>query len=227
MFHNLLDGAIFIADAHYNKNRQELKTFLLNLPDGISQIYFMGDIFDFLACDINYFKTQNQELIDIINTLSLQYEIIYFEGNHDFNLSLLFPHINIFTREEQPILFKNDETKYLFAHGDIGMGRGYELYINIIKNRAVQKFLNFIDINNWLTKKIDLWLQQKNIYHEFEDFEKLANSRLSIFSTYDFDFLIEGHFHQGKKYKNYINLPTFSNKHYLIFTKGEFIQQSI
>jgi len=227
MFHSLKNGAIFIADAHYNQNRQELKEFLLNLPDEISQIFFMGDIFDFLACDISYFKTQNQELIDSINQLSKKYEIIYFEGNHDFNLASIFPNIKLFTRENQPILFTNNDVKYLFSHGDISMGKGYEIYINIIKNRIVQKFLNFIDFNNWLTKKIDAWLLQKNIYHEFEDFKKLANTRLSVFNTYEFDMLIEGHFHQGKTYKNYINLPTFSNKKYVVFQNGAFITKEI
>jgi UDP-2,3-diacylglucosamine hydrolase len=222
MFHKLKNGAIFIADSHFNSHREELHYFLQNLPNGITQIFFMGDIFDFLSSDVTYFKNKNKKLIQTINQIALQYEVFYFEGNHDFNLKELFSNITIFTRAQQPVIFENNFKKYLLSHGDLYMGNGYEIYTTLIRNRGVQKFLNKIDFKNCLTSKIDSWLISKTIYHEFKDFKEFALKRIAVLKKYDCDFIVEGHFHQGKSFENYINLPTFSNALYTLFEENQF-----
>ncbi|MCD8541207.1 MAG: hypothetical protein LRY22_00560 [Aliarcobacter cryaerophilus] len=51
----------------------------------------MGDNFDFLSNEIKYFKNRNKDIIELLNSLSDSFEIFYLEGNHDYNLSKIFP----------------------------------------------------------------------------------------------------------------------------------------
>lgn len=227
MYHNIKDGAVFIADSHFNSNRKELLFFLDNLPDETSQIFLMGDIFDFLSPTITYFTKKNEELISIINTLSLSIEIIYIEGNHDFNIKQLFPKCMVMPREDQPMIFDANNKRILLSHGDLDMGFWYEFYTFFIRKNCFLQLLEWIDINNWFTKWVDSKLQEKKLYYEFNDFESFAQKRLDYFSSYNVDMIIEGHYHQGKVYKKYINLPTFTNKQYMIYTNKEFLVREI
>jgi UDP-2,3-diacylglucosamine hydrolase len=223
MSHNryeIKNGAIFVADVHFNPNRKEFLEFLLDIKNGdlqTPQLFFMGDIFDFLAGEIEYFKTQNREVIELINQLSSFVEIFYFEGNHDYNLAKLFPNAKVFQRETQPALFDWSDKKVALAHGDIFTPFGYNLYTAIIRNHPLLVFLNATDKKNWLTKKIDFWLRGKNLSHLFSNFNQFAETRLALYKNpLDIDIVIEGHFHQGRLYENqagkklYLNLPSFA-----------------
>lgn len=237
MSHNLFsikDGAIFIADAHFNPNRRELLEFLLDIQNGtleVSQLFLVGDIFDFLAFEIDYFKSQNKELIELINTLSQVIEVFYFEGNHDYNLAPIFPNVKVFKREVQPVVFSWNEKKVTLAHGDIFTPTGYNIYTAIIRNHPLLVFLNLIDKNNWLTKKVDFWLRGKDLSYMFSNFESFASKRLELYkNNIDGDIFIEGHFHQGKFYemkdikKLYLNLPSFGvEQSYMKVGKKEFL----
>jgi len=96
-------------------------------------------------------------------------------------------------------------------HGDLFAGTGYEVYCSVIRNKPFLSFLNLIDINSWLTKKINNHLLGKTICHKIEKFETLAKKRSEYFDT---DIIIEGQFHQGKQYdfsnKKYINIPSLT-----------------
>lgn len=237
MSHNryeIKDGAIFVADVHFNPNRDEFLKFLYKIKNGdlqTPQLFLMGDIFDFLAGEIEYFKTQNREVIELINQLSTMTQIFYFEGNHDYNLSSLFPNVKVFPRETQPALFDWNDKKVALAHGDIFTPFGYNLYTAIIRNHPLLVFLNAIDTNNWLTKKIDFWLRGKNLSHLFSNFDEFAETRLALYKNHlDIDIVIEGHFHQGRLYENqawkklYFNLPSFAlDGNYLKIKNSEFL----
>ncbi|MDD2699321.1 MAG: UDP-2,3-diacylglucosamine diphosphatase [Arcobacteraceae bacterium] len=237
MSHNryeIKDGAIFVADVHFNPNRREFLNFLFDIKNSTleaTQLFLMGDIFDFLAGEIEYFKNQNKELIELINELSQTLEIFYFEGNHDYNLATLFPNLKVFKREMQPIIFLWDDKKVALSHGDIFTPFGYNLYTAIIRNHLLLVFLNAIDRDNWLTKKIDFWLRGKNLSHIFNSFEDFAIRRLGVYkNNIDANIFIEGHFHQGRLYEDtelqklYFNLPSFGVEHsYMMIQKKEFL----
>ncbi len=223
----LKENAIFIADSHYNKKNQELKELLLKIENKTlnpSQIILLGDNFDFLSYQTKYFVNINQELITLINNLSKSYEIIYLEGNHDYNLQKLFPNIKVINRENQPIVLKYENRKVALSHGDNFINWHYNLYCKIIRNSFLLNFLNFIDINNFLSKKIEKALENKNICHKIEHFEELVKKRVQNYSE---DIIVEGHYHQGKSYKignqEYINIPSLAcQKSYTIFKDGKF-----
>ncbi len=224
---NLKHDALFIADAHYNNNKQELFVLLNNILNKkiiTSQLILMGDMFDFLSEEITYFKRKNQEVINLINLLTNQIEIIYLEGNHDFNLKNIFPNIEIFPRNKQALIFKHNNKQIALAHGDIFTPISYNIYTFIIRNTFVLKLFNFLDIKNIISSNLDKWLMNKNISHEFTDFENFAKKRIQAYKHLNVDIVIEGHFHQGKRYENYINLSSLAvNNKYMQIINCEFV----
>jgi UDP-2,3-diacylglucosamine hydrolase len=208
---NLNLDAIFLADTHYNnQNRTELKQILLDILNGktkTSQLILLGDIFDFLAPQIKYFVKQNQTIIDILNQLSRQIQIVYLEGNHDFNLQSLFPKIIVIPRANQPYICKQGDKLISLAHGDIFTSIGYEFYTMLIRNRFILFLINLIDINNWITKKLNIWLINKNIKNTYpKDIDNFIDERIKLYKKYNVDKIIEGHFHYKIANEKYVNV---------------------
>jgi len=221
------EGAVFIADSHYNNyNRRELLSLLQNIEAG--QIFLMGDIFDFLADEIDYFKQINKEIISLINKLSQEKKMVYLEGNHDFNISRIFPNIKVIQRDNQPFLCKLKDKTVALSHGDIFTPVLYNIYTRIIRNHYILTFLNIIDINNFISIKIDNWLLQKNICKDINSFEEFAKKRVEFYKSYNVKMIVEGHFHQGKELLNYINIPSLAcSKKYAIISNDKFVWKEL
>ena len=165
MYLNIEEGAVFIADSHFNQKNKELLILLKRIENKeiqASQIFLMGDMIDFISGESKYFVRQNIEVIELINKLSQNVEIVYLEGNHDYNLKSIFPNINVIKRENQPLLakLKNDETVSL-SHGDNFINWKYDLYCKFIRNTFFLRFMNLIDINFFISKKIEESLEFK------------------------------------------------------------------
>jgi UDP-2,3-diacylglucosamine hydrolase len=233
MFHNIKYDAIFVADSHYNQNHQEFLTFLKKLNSGeitATQLILMGDNFDFISGECKYFIKINQELIDILNILSQNMEILYLEGNHDYNMQVLFPNIKVIKRENQPYICKTQDGKSIaLSHGDNFIDWKYDLYCSIIRNSTLLKFLNILDFNFSISKKIENALLGKSICHDMKNFEDLVKKRVKNYKT---DLIIEGHYHQGKSYnidnKLYVNIPSLCcSKEFSRFTKDGFKKEGL
>jgi len=215
------ENALFIADAHYPNHGNEFLKILKDLENGIietPQLFLMGDIFDLLFGYNEYIKTFSQEAIRLLQTLSKDIEIHYMEGNHDFCLKEIFPSIKVYNREEQPVQFKlNNQTVYL-AHGDLHKtGFVYDLYCKILRNRTTLTLLR-----PWEKEIIDHRLKRlkaKNICKEFIEYQKRFDAIIKQYPKNS--LIIEGHFHQGVIYKNYISLPSLAcqKKIGIIFNK--------
>jgi len=209
------DDAIFIADSHYNKNRKELELLLNQILSNkikTSQVFFMGDMFDFLSYEVNYFSKINQNMINLINKLSNKIEIIYFEGNHDFDIQKLFLNIKVIPRENQYSQFKFNNHNVYLAHGDIYTPIIYNIFTKMLRNRYFLKLLNTLDINNFISKYFEKKLINKSICHDFDSFEEFSKTRIKSYDIDDNDLIIEGHYHQGNIFKNYINIPSLACK---------------
>lgn len=217
------DNALFLADVHFNSLKKEVLPLLKKIKNKeleISQLFLMGDIFDFLCGEVQYFWDINYELIDLINDISLQTETIYFEGNHDYNLNDIFPKIEVFPRTEQPQYGLINDKKVALAHGDIFTPDGYDLYCAIIRNSSLLTFLELINVNNWLAKIIVDKLKHKKICNKMTHFDEFIQKRIE---NYHCDLAIEGHFHQGYLGDKYINLPSFAcDSKYMIYKDNEF-----
>jgi len=209
---NINEDSIFVADAHFNSNRPELGKLLLQLLSGkivTTQLFLMGDMFDFLSNEIRFYKIKNLKIIELLNQLSKKIDIVYLEGNHDFNIQILFPDIQVVPRQNQPLICTYQDKQVAISHGDIYTPTGYNIYTTIIRNSLFLNFLNFIDIRFWLSKKIDNWLLEKDICNECQDFNSFATNRISLYPK-DIDIIIEGHFHYGQQSNNYINIPSLA-----------------
>jgi UDP-2,3-diacylglucosamine hydrolase len=228
MFHSfaLKEGAIIVSDAHHNGSNSHFLDFLKAIEAKeivTEQLIFLGDMFDTLFFSVDTTLAKHKESINILNKISKEMEIIYFEGNHDFDLTKLFPNINVIPLRKQPYLTKFDDKKIFMAHGDWGSSYSYMLYSFIIRNRYILKFLNMINnsFSNFIIKKLEKRLSCKDQCKEFKNFENHIEDKFMCSNLRDFDILIEGHYHQNSSFKiahfHYINVASFAcNQRYYV-----------
>lgn len=228
----ILEGAFVVADAHYSHKRPELLEFIKDIHSKKlqpTQLIFMGDIFDALFGQIPLTHQINETTIRLINEISLEIEVIYLEGNHDFNLQEIFPNTKTFPISKQPVRCRFDGKEILLAHGDIASPLGYRVYTSIIRNSSVLLFLRALDVlfGHSIFKWLDDYLWKKDDCREFVGLEKFISNRLG--EKYKCDYFIEGHFHQNKSIKfrdfTYINLGAFAcNQRYFIVKSAQDIE---
>ena len=232
MYLSIKQDAIFLADSHFNEKNRELLIFLEKVESKeivTTQLFLMGDMIDFISGESRYFIKQNIEVINLLNKLSNEIEIIYLEGNHDYNLKSIFPNIQVIKRENQPLLAKFQEKTVALSHGDNFINWKYDLYCKFIRNTIFLKFMNFIDVNFFISKKIEEALVKKSICHKMKNFEEIVSKRVK---NYNVDIIIDGHYHQGNSYfmdeKMYINIPSLCcAKKYVLIKNLEFKGETI
>ena len=202
------ENAIFIADSHYPHHGDDFLKLLKKIEKKeiqTRQIFLMGDNFDLLFGHNDYIQTFAEEAIALLKKLSESIEIHYFEGNHDFCLKDIFTNMNVYSRDEQPIVFELNDKKVAISHGDKYVtGFGYDLYCKVLRTKNTLTLLKPFEkviINHRMQK-----LSQKHICHTFHGFEKRVEAILENYK--EVDLVIEGHFHQAKVVGKYISLPS-------------------
>jgi UDP-2,3-diacylglucosamine hydrolase len=227
----LKEGAFIISDAHFSHRREELLAFIEDIHAkklSPTQLILMGDIFDALFGGIPYTYSENRELLKLLNDISMEIELIYLEGNHDFNLSSLLPNAAVFPIGAQPVEARYKDKKVYLAHGDFDGAAGYKLYTAFIRNPFVLFILKYIDLalDHLILKKVNGHLGKKDDCNRFTGFAAFIKRRLS--GRFSCDYFIEGHFHQNDSFEvdgfTYINLAAFAcNQRYFII---EYSQES-
>ncbi|ECK1947371.1 UDP-2,3-diacylglucosamine diphosphatase [Campylobacter lari] len=222
------ENAIFIADAHENENRHGFWEFLQALKDKkiqTPQLFLMGDIFDLLIYEVKATHGFAKAYIDLLEELADEIEIIYLEGNHDFNLAKFFKKVKVFSIKQQPLLCEfQDKTLVKLAHGDIFLKPFLQFCLKSLRNHYLLFFLNFLNIINKekITQKILKNQNKKQLIRKIPHFSTLVKERLK---HYNIGFVIEGHYHQDVflEYENikYLNLATFAYKESFFVVKYE------
>lgn len=200
MRRKLKEGAVFIADAHYPRNKEGLlalfERLYLSPPP---QCFLMGDMFEFLAESAPYSIEHNRELITAIDALSRKTELYYLEGNHDYLLKNIFAFANVICISDQPLIFEfgDDGKKIAFLHGDKYSGLPYKIYSKLIRNPFVIGFLRLLtmDKNGRFIKQIYKKLSSKNICKGFVGLEKIKEGSLEEYRKLGVLVVVEGHFH--------------------------------
>lgn len=237
----LKNKAIFLADAHENEQRDGFLRFLLALKEAkieCEQLILMGDIFDLLVGEISATHHFAKPYIELLEGLSTRIEIIYLEGNHDFNLSKFFKQVKVIPIQKQPLNlqckqrlkfterslnleYKTTEFFNLQAlklsHGDIFLKFFLSLALRSLRGHFLLSVLNLLDrlTKNSLSNKIKKNQTKKNLFYKINNFDDLARQR---FKRYDVKngLVIEGHYHQNfilnEDEIKYINLPSFAYK---------------
>lgn len=213
------ENAIFIADAHENENRRGFWEFLQALKDKkiqAPQLFLMGDIFDLLIYEVKATHGFAKAYIDLLEELADEIEIIYLEGNHDFNLANFFKKVKVFSIKQQPLLCEfQDKTLVKLAHGDIFLKPFLQFCLKSLRNHYLLLFLNFLNVisKEKITQKILKNQNKKQLIRKIPHFSTLIKERLK---HYNIGFVIEGHYHQDVflEYENikYLNLATFAYK---------------
>lgn len=214
-------GAIFIADSHENENRENFWCFLCALKsDEIKtpQLFLMGDMFDFLASECEFFVKFYERYVRAIDELGEKMEIYYFEGNHDFNLAPLFKNVKAYPIGAQPVKFASEcGQSLLIAHGDIFLPFVAKYALRFLRVKIFLKVMNFFDkfLNFRLSKRILNKLKRKILDYKIPNFKNLAEAKMRRYNAfYEADVIIEGHYHQGEQYtigkQKYINIPSFA-----------------
>ncbi len=204
------ENALFIADSHYPHHGDSFLILLQKLDKeeiNTTQLFLMGDNFDLLFGYNDYIKTFSNEAITLLQKLSKKLEIHYFEGNHDFCLTELFPDMTVYSRDEQPVTFKLGEKKLALSHGDKYVtGFGYDFYCKILRNKTTLTLLKPFEksIIDHRMKK----LSQKHICQPFHRFDKRVEEILKHYV--EVDMVMEGHFHQAKVLGKYVSLPSLA-----------------
>ncbi len=203
----LRKGAIFIADAHYpNHKKKEFISFLYDIKYKkiiASQLILMGDIFDLLVGESKYLENRFKKEIYLLEDIAKDIEVIYLEGNHDFNLKKFFKRVKVFPIKKQPLILKYNNKTYALSHGDkFNTPLIYKTYTKIIRNPLILKI-----IPDFFAKKQLLKMKNKKICKKIINFKNIIHK---ITQNYKSDYIIEAHFHQGTIIKNYISLPSFA-----------------
>jgi UDP-2,3-diacylglucosamine hydrolase len=220
----LREGAILISDAHYSPQKPQLFSLLEDIyrqKIQTTQLIFMGDVFDALFGSINYTYEKNQRMIALIEKIAQNIEVIYFEGNHDFNLKKVFSKPLIIPIAKQPFLMHFKDKRVYLAHGDFDGKLGYKIYTALIRNPFILFILKYIDIisSHAILKNVQSHLDKKDDCKELGWFEDFITNRFG--NRFSCDYFIEGHFHQNKTLQlekfTYINLGAFAcNQRYFI-----------
>ncbi len=215
----LLEGAIILGDAHFSFKHGELLDFLKAIRSQAiqtPQLIFMGDLFDLLFGGIGKTVERNQEAVDLINALSDNIEIIYLEGNHDFNLASIFPGVKLFPINQQPVVCEYKGEPVALAHGDFDGPLGYRLYTAIIRNPFVLRSLSVINGlgKQFILNALDAKLARKDDCQKMYTFEKFIRTHLQQQKLKAYTLFIEGHHHQDISFDidgcTYVNLPAFA-----------------
>jgi len=215
----LLPGALLVADAHYSHRRPQLLGFLKAVASGAlpaTQLILMGDIFDLLFGGIPVTQERNAEAIATIRAISEKMEVVYFEGNHDFQLASVFPGIRVYPLASQPVACSFRDQRVLLAHGDWGTETGYRLYTALIRSKTLLFILRWIDAASAhaIIKWLDAYLDKKEDCSGFTGFEAYISTRLERLNLEGTDWFIEGHFHQNRGFPagscRYFNLGAFA-----------------
>lgn len=205
------EGAYFIADAHYPHQGNAFYTLIEKLENQsiqTPQLFLMGDIFDILFDYSPYVLAYNEEMVQMINRLSLKIEIIYIEGNHDFLLKNIFPNIKVYTRQAQPLYYELNAQKVALSHGDkYKMSQEYEKNTFLMRNKIFLSLMR--PFHKKIISKQIAKLKNKTICDTLENFTKIAKDIISCYPP-KIDLIIEGHYHQGKMIDNYISLPSLA-----------------
>lgn len=235
MFHSdieIKEGAFLVSDAHYSSRRPQLLEFIKDIHSKKllpTQLILFGDIFDTLFGGVSVTLERNLEMITLLNDISLEIELVYLEGNHDFNLKTVFPNAKVYPISQQPLACSYRDKKLLLAHGDFGSDLSYKMYTSFARNPLVLRILSLINtlFGGFILKKLDNYLDKKDDCKELKNFKEFISKRVE--SNFSCDYFIEGHFHQNRSIKfkafEYINLGVFAcNQRFFIVKSSKEVE---
>lgn len=142
---------IIVSDIHLHHCEDVRGQSLLALVNRLETLdldYFvlLGDIFDFGLGSSNFYRKKFAPIGEALAKLARSgTEVIFFEGNHEFNLKRFgWKDVRIIESGDY-ILELNDGTKIKFAHGDmIYPSKVYAAFRQVVKSAPVKEIASLI-----------------------------------------------------------------------------------
>jgi len=234
--------AIFLSDAHlkYQESRgyRNLLDFFDSMMGGVSDLFIVGDFFDFWFCRNDSIYLEFQVMIDKLLELKNRGTNIYlFEGNHDFFLDEFFGShgIHVFSDEAAVDL---DKKKVFVSHGDTidTTNTSYLLLRRFLRSKVFYMIQKKLPPD--LLWKIARISSKTSRNHLARPPEGLAN-KMKAFSmkkfSEGFDAVILGHCHQpiiehymidGRKKTFAVLGDWISHYSYILYDNGDFMLTS-
>jgi UDP-2,3-diacylglucosamine hydrolase len=234
-------SAFFVSDIHISKmaspNGEAFLSLLEKAKKEATLFVILGDLFDLWVGSGSAFQKEYAPIINSLKELRLKCRILYFEGNHDFQLSKFWGKDLGFAVYTGPFDFQVNGIKVHAEHGDeINRDDHGYLFLRWFLRTPPLKFL--IDA---LPSSLILKIGQRASSASREYTSGLKNNTIDIFRAYakklceqkPFDLFVTGHTHVGDDFKFHvenseariINLGSwFDGAHYLrISDKGEIV----
>ncbi len=199
------DSHLGVPDREHSLLREKMLVRWLDMAArDASEIYLLGDIFDF------WFEYRTVIPKGFVRLLGKLAEIVdkgivvhYFTGNHDMWAFDYFENEIGLTIHRKPIEAYHQDKRLHIAHGDgLGPGdHGYKLMKRVFSNKIAQKLFSFLHpgfgtgLAMFLSKKSRLANGDRDSYFRGEDKESLIIYSKEIMTLKKFDFFIFGHRH--------------------------------
>ena len=200
---------VFISDIHLdssNESRFFIFTELLKSlqSDGTTDLFLVGDIFDFWMGSKNVFKERYKPIVDSIQgAIASGINVYYFQGNHDVDLKKFWEKDIGAKVYAGPHIFNFNNQKIRVEHGDNfnPEDKGYFLWKAFLTSR----FASFLAclMPNFLMGRLSDFLSEKSRASSDKNREAYKDKIISLLHNYveseaqkeEFDLIISGHIH--------------------------------
>ncbi len=207
--------AYFVSDIHL-RSMQEVNARLfvrflksLQVKDGVTHLFLVGDIFDFWISDHKYFIEKFEPIVTEIQRLVKDgIAVHYFEGNHDLYLKNYWTNrlgVKVYTEHE---VFKLNGFKVRVEHGDLIdlTDKGY-LFLKKVLHTPVMQFIAESSPEGFIAKIGERASQASRYYTSNIKTQKVESTIDKIrlhahkkIKETEFDYIISGHLHVRDEY---------------------------
>ncbi len=201
--------SIFLSDLHIDNEHGEIARAFLFLiqkqiiPNGITDIFLVGDIFDLWIGEKKFFVKKYENIIkELSNLVSQGVSIHYFEGNHDLYIDKFWKSIGVKTYSG-PQYFLLDNTTVRVEHGDLmdPSDKNYLRLKRFLHLNIIEKIINLFPgkfsyyCGNIFSQKSRSNSDSKREIYKNKILEKLITYSKKMYTLKPFDIHITGHIH--------------------------------
>jgi len=202
-----LTPCVFLGDAHITPEDKEFQSrfsdFLRSLDGRAEHLFILGDLFEFWFGFKGYsFRSEYGTVLDALRYLVARgMRLVYFEGNHDFNIG------PVFSDDLQAAVypdwhsFEVEDRRWFVTHGDLASAQDfrYGTYRKLIRNRLTYEFIRLLGPRVLLRLAGKLGALSHHIYHAPQAYnpERYSSYVTTQFSK-GYDVVIMGHTHRAE-----------------------------
>ncbi len=228
-----------MGDAHILPKEKDFQIrfskFLRSRGGAYDYLFIMGDLFEFwFGFDGYRFQNEYGEVLNALSELASHgTQIIYLEGNHDFNMGPVFSRDLLARVYTDWARFDVDHRRWFVTHGDLASARGfrYGTYRKLIKNPLTYDLIRLMGPRIILKMAEKMAFLSHQVYHapKAYDAERYMGYVRDQFLK-GYDVVIMGHTHRatikeyqiGRRSCLYVNCGDIKKKEtYVTYHTGE------